>query len=182
MDLLQTQELQQLNPIPAQQQQDPVTLQPDPSETATIQNASELSEETVHNLQSFTLTCVSNLTQVPILDITLNTIDNQHQNDITQNTSQDNTSTLSTFNTNVAQPFQTQQTAPRNYNPPPLSLQYSTQITPHNSPQQVSSNTQTTNTVQFQTTTPTTQPIVQFLTYTPAQSTQSQNIQTGVNK
>ena len=50
----------------------------------------------------------------------------------------------------------------------------------HKSSQQSSSNTQTTNTVQFQTTTPTTQPIVQSLAYIPAQITQSQNIQTGV--
>ena len=69
IDILQTQEPQQLNPIPAQQQQDTATLQLDPSETATIQDASELSEETVHNTQSFTITNDSNLIQIPIHDI-----------------------------------------------------------------------------------------------------------------
>ena len=178
MDHLQTQQSQQLNPILAQQQQDPATLQLNPSETGKIQNASE---KTVHNTQSFTLISDSNLIQVPIHDTTQNTTDNQTQNDITQSTNQDNTSTLSKSYTNITQPFQTQQTSPQNYDPPSLPLQYSTQISPHNSPQQGSSNTQTTNTVHFQTTTPTTQPIVQTLTYAPAPSNQTQSAQTGLN-
>ena len=57
------------------------------------------------------------------------------------------------------------------------------QTTPHNSPQQGSSNTNASQiqpTVQFQTTTPTRQPISQTFTYTPAQNIQTQNIQTGL--
>ena len=60
-----------------------------------------------------------------------------------------------------------------------------TQTTPHNSPQQAPSNTHATNTpqiqpkVQFRTTNSTRQPIIQTLAYTPAQNTQTQNIQTG---
>ena len=64
-----------------------------------------------------------------------------------------------------------------NYDPPPLPSQYSPLTTPHNSPQQGSSNTQVTNTVQFQTITPTTQPEIPVLAYTPAQNTQTQNTQ-----
>ena len=84
----------------------------------------------------------------------------------------------------MIQPFQTQQ--PRNYDPPPPPSQSSTQTTPHNSPQQSSSSTHATNapqiqpTVQFQTTTSTIQPILQTLAYTPAQITETQNIQTGL--
>ena len=69
---------------------------------------------------------------------------------------------------------------PRKYDPPPLPLQYSTQTTPYKSPQQVPSNTQTTNTVHFQTPSPTTQLSVPTLAYTPAQNTQTQNIQTAL--
>ena len=107
----------------------------------------------------------------------------------TQNTNndqnQDNTSTLSTSNTTETKPFPTQQPS-RNYDPPPLPTQYSTQTTPYNSPQQRSSNTNGTNTLQVQsetqfcTTTHPRQPILQTLLYTPAQTTQTQNIQPGV--
>ena len=109
---------------------------------------------------------------------------------VTQHTtidqSQVNTSTLSTLDTTVTQQFQTQQPSPRNYVPSPLPPQNSTQTTPHNSPQQVSSNTNDIKTFQvhsdthFQTTTQTRQPILQTLSYTPAQTTQTQNIQTGL--
>ena len=61
---------------------------------------------------------------------------------------QDNTFTLYTLDTTVTQQFQTQQPSPRNYDPPP---QYFTQTTPHNSPQQASSNTNATNTLQVRT-------------------------------
>ena len=63
---------------------------------------------------------------------------------------------------------------------------YSFHTTPNNSPQQGSTNTNGTNTlqvqpaVQFQTTTPTRQPILQTLAYTPAQNTQTQNMQPGL--
>ena len=83
MDPFQTQEPQQLNITPDQQQQDTTILQnvPDPSETALIQNVSELSQETVHITQTFTLTNDSNLIQVPIHNITQNTTNDQDQND-----------------------------------------------------------------------------------------------------
>ena len=132
----------------------------------------------MNNPQSLTTTNASNVFQIPVHNITQTPINDQNRNDTTHDTNQDNTSTLSTSITHKAQQFQTQQTLPRNYDPPPLPSQLATQTTSHNSPQQGSSNTQTTNTVQFQTTTPTTQPIVQTLAYTPAQNTQTQNIQT----
>ena len=78
---------------------------------------------------------------------------------------------LSSTNTTITQPSQTQQPSPRNYDPPPLPSQYSIHTTPHNFPQQVSSNTNDTNTlqvqpaVQFQTTAPTRQIILQTLAY-----------------
>ena len=83
MDPFQTQEPQQLNLTPDQQQQDTTILQnvPDPSETALIQNVSELSQETVHITQTFTLTNDSNLIQVPIHNKTQNTTNDQDQND-----------------------------------------------------------------------------------------------------
>ena len=42
------------------------TNMPDPSETATIQNVSELSEETTNNPQSITKTDDSNIIQIPV--------------------------------------------------------------------------------------------------------------------
>ena len=80
----------------------------------------------------------------------------------------------------MTQRFQTQQ-SPRQNDPPPIPPQFSTQINTHNSPQQGSFNTQPNNTVHFQTTTPPTEPVVQTLTYAPAQSNQIQKIQTGLN-
>ena len=59
VNLFQNQEPHQLNPLYPQLPQDPDIQQPDPSETATIQNAWELSEETVktvQNTQSLTIT------------------------------------------------------------------------------------------------------------------------------
>ena len=161
-ELFQNQEPQQLK-IVLDQQQDTTTIQNvlDPSKTATIQNVSELSDITVNSRQSFTITNDSNMLQKPVQKITENTISDQNQNDTTQNTNQDNISTLSTSKTHITQPFRTQQPSPRNYDPTSTQSQYSTQTTPHNSPQQSFSNTHGTNaprfqpTVQFQTTTPT---------------------------
>ena len=48
-----------------------------PSETATIQNTSEFSEETVQNTRSFTITDDSNLIQIPTHNITQNEFNNQ---------------------------------------------------------------------------------------------------------
>ena len=180
----QNQEPQQFIIVP-DQQQDTTTLQnvPDPSETATKQNVSELSDVTVNNTQNFTKTNDSIMKQIPVHTITQYPITDGNLNDTTHNTNQDNTSTLSTSNILITQPFQTQLTSPQNYDPPPPPFsQNSTQTTPHNSPQQSSSNTHNTNapqiqsTVQCQTTIPTRQPISQTLAYTPAQNTQTRNI------
>ena len=66
-----------------------------------------------------------------------------------------------------------------NDDPPPLPSHDSPLTTPYNSPQQGSSITHNTvrNTVQFQTITPTTQPEEPTIAYTPAQATQTQNMQ-----
>ena len=150
---------------------------PDPSETATIQNASEISGKTTNNPQSLTVTIDSNIVQIPVHDITQNTLPHQNQYNTDININQDNTSTVSTSDTNITPQFQTQQPSPRNYDPPPIPPQYSTQTTSHNPPQQGSSNTPVTNlpqiqpTVPFQTTTPTRSPLLPTLAYTPAQHT-----------
>ena len=154
-----------------------------PSETATIQNVSEFSEETVQtaqNTQSLTITNDSNLIQVPTHNITQDETNNQNQ-DNTLSTTEDNTSILSTSHTNVTQLSQTQRSPRQNYDPPSIPPQFSTQIHIHNSPQQGSSNTQHTNTVHFQTPTPPLSPGKQTSTYTPAQSNPVQNVQTSLN-
>ena len=69
---------------------------PDPCETATIQNVSELSEETTNNPQSITITDDSNIVQIPVHNITQNLIHDQTRIDTTQNTNRDNTSSLNT--------------------------------------------------------------------------------------
>ena len=170
--IFKNQEPQQLNIVPDQQQYTTTIRNlPDSSDTLTVQNVSELSHTTTNNPQSFTVTNDSNV----LRNVTKNTTNDQNQ---------DNTSKLS--NTTVTQQFQTQQPSPRNYDPPPLPLQYSTQTTPHNSPQQGSSNTNGTNALQvepetqFQTTTQPRQPVLKTLSYTPAQTTQTQNIQPGL--
>ena len=147
--------------------------QPIPSETTTIHDPSEISEETVQNTRSFTITDDSNIVMIPTHNITQNEFNNQNQ-DNTFTTKPDNTSVLSTSNTNITQPSQTQEPSPRNYNPPSVPPQFSTQINTRNSPQQCLSNThhitQNTNTVHFQTPTPPSPAEIQTSTYTPAQS------------
>ena len=133
----------------------------------------EFSEKTVQNTRSFTITDDSNLIIIPTHNITQNEFNIQnHDNTLTTNP--DNTSVLSTSNTNITQPSQTQVPSPRNYNPPPVPPQFSTQINTHNSPQQSSSNThhitQNTNTVHFQTPTPPSPAEIQTSTFTPAQT------------
>ena len=160
------------------------TQQPNPSETNTIHNTSEFSEETVQNTRSFTITDDSNLITIPTHNITQNEITNQSQ-DNTSNTNPDNTSVLSTSNTNITQPSQTQILSPRNYNPPSVPPQFSTQINTHDSPQQRSSNThyiaQNTNTVHFQTPTLPSSSEIQTSTYTPAQTNSVQTTQPTLN-
>ena len=142
---------------------------------------SELSEETVQNTRSFTITDDSNLILIPTHNITQNEFTNQNQ-DNTSNTNLDNTSILSTSNTNITQPSQTQIIFPRNYNPPSVPPQFSTQINTHDTPQQSSSNTtyiaQNNNTVHFQTPTPTLSSEIQTSNYTPAQPNSVQTTQT----
>ena len=158
--------------------------QPNPSETNTIHNTSELSEETVQNTRSFTITDDSNLILIPTHNITQNEFTNQNQ-DNTSNTNPDNTSILSTSNTNITQPSQTQIIFPRNYNPPSVPPQFSTQINTHDTPQQSSSNTpyiaQNNNTVHFQTPTPPLSSEIQISNYTPAQPNSVQTTQTTLN-
>ena len=157
---------------------------PNPSETNTIHNTSEFSEETVQNTQSFTITDDSNLIIIPTHTITQNEITNQNQ-DNTSSTNPDNTSVLSTSNTTITHPSLTQILSPRNYNPPSVPPQFSTQINTHNSPQQSSSNThsitQNNNTVHFQTPTPPSSSEIQTLTYTPAQTNSVQTTQPTLN-
>ena len=182
------------NPDPSQEQplyppQSPQSQVSDirqlnPSETNTIHNTSEFSDETVQNTQSFTITDDSNLITIPTHNITQNEITNQNQ-DNTSNTNPDNTSVLSTSNTNITQPSQTQILSPRNYNPPSVPPQFSTQINTHDSPEQSSSNThyiaQNTNTVHFQTPTPPSSSEIQTSTYTPAQTNSVQTTQSTLN-
>ena len=159
--------------------------QPNPSETTTTHDPSDFSAETVQNTRSFTITDDSNLIQIPTHDITQNEFNNQNQ-DNTLTTNQDNTSVLSTSNTNITQPSQTQEVpSPRNYNPPSVPPQFSTQINTHNSPQQSSSKThnitQNTSTVHFQTPTPSSPSEIQTSTYTPAQTNPVQPTQPTLN-
>ena len=183
-NLFQNPEPHQLHPLDPQLPQIPDIQQANPSETATIQNASEFSEETIQNTQSFTITNDSNLIHVLTHNITQDEIDNQNQ-DNTLSTTQDNTSVLSTSLTNITQPSQTQASPRQNYDPPPIPPQLSTQIHTHNSPQQGSSNTQHNiqhkNAVHFQTPTPPTPPRIQISTYTPAQTNPVQNVQTSLS-
>ena len=178
VNLFHNQEPHQLNPLYPQLPQAFDIQQLNPSETATIQNASEISEETVQtvqNTQSLTTTNDSNLIQVPTHNVIPDETNNQNQ-DNTLSTFQDNTSILSTSHTNVTQPFQTQRSTRQNYDPASIPPQFSTQIHTHNSPQQGSSNTQHTNTVHFQTPTPPSPSEIQTSTYTPAQSNPVQNV------
>ena len=105
--------------------------QPNPSETATIQNTSEFSEETVQTVQNTqcpTITNDSNLIQVRIHYVTPDQTNNQNQ-DNTLSTTRDNTSILSTSYTNITQPSQTQRSF-RPDNRPYISSNISPETTP----------------------------------------------------
>ena len=158
--------------------------QPNPSETNTHHKTSEFSEETVQNTRSVTITDDSNLIIIPTHNITQNEFTNQNQ-DNAPNTNPDNTSILSTSNTNITQSSQTQILSPRNYNPPSVPPQFSTQINTHDSSQQSSSNTpyiaQNNNTVHFQTPTPPLSSEIHTSTYTPAKTNSVQTTQTTLN-
>ena len=184
VNLFQNPDLPQEQPLYPPLSQVSDIQQQNPSETNTIHNTSEFSEETVQNTRIFTKTDDSNLITIPTHNITQNEITNQSQ-DNTSNTNPDNTSVLSTSNTNITQPSQTQILSPRNYIPPSVPPQFSTQINTHDSPQQSSSNThyiaQNTNTVHFQTPTPPSSSEIQTSTYTPAQTNSVQTTQPTLN-
>ena len=81
VNLFQNQEPHQLNPLYPQLPQASDIQKLNPSETATVQNASEFSEETVQtvqNTQSFTITNDLNLIQVPTHNITPDETNNQN--------------------------------------------------------------------------------------------------------
>ena len=183
-NLFQNPESHQVNPLYPQVPQVSVIQQLNPSETATIQNASEFFEETVQNRQSLTITNDSNIIQIPTHKITQDETNNQNQ-DNTLSTTQDNTSVLSTSHANITLPSQTQASPRQNCDSPSIPPQLSTQNHTHNSPQQDSSNsqqnTQYNNTVHFQTPTTPSAPEIQISTYTPAQSNPVQNVQTSLN-
>ena len=126
----------------------------------------------------------SNLIQILTHHITQDEFNNQNQDNILT-TNPDITSVLSTSNTNITQPSQTQVPSRRNYDPPSIPPQFSTQKNTHNSPQQSSSNTQhitqNTNTVHFQTPTPPSPSEIQTSTYTPAQTNPIQTTQPTLN-
>ena len=145
--------------------------------TFTIQNVSESSDVTTNNSQSFTITKDSNAKQMPTRNIT---------QDPNNDPNQDNKFTLSKSNIFITQPLPTQQPQPRNFDQIPIPPQNSHHPTPLKSPQQVSSNASGTFTlqfepeIQFQTPTPTRQPVLQPLSYTPAQNKQTQKVQPGL--
>ena len=183
-DLFQNSDPPQEHPLYPPLSQFSDIQQENPSETATIQNTSEFSEETVQKTRSFTITDDSNLIQIPTHNDTQNEFNNQNQIN-TLTTNQDNTSVLSTSHTNITQPPQTQISPRRTYDPPSIPPQFSTQIHTHNSPQQTSSNTQhitqNTNTVHFQTPTPPSPTEVHTSTFTPAQTNPVQTTQPTLN-
>ena len=137
-NLFQNPEPHQLHPLYPHLPQIPDIQQANPSKTATIQNVSEFSEETIQNTQSFPKTNDSNFIQVPTHNITQDETNNQNQEN-TLSTTQDNTSVLSKSHTNITQPSRTQASPRQNYDPPPIPHQVSTQIQTQNSPQQGSS-------------------------------------------
>ena len=122
---------------------------------------------TTNNQSSFTITTDSSLLDIPVRQIKEQERNNQQPDD---------RSTKSTSNTNITQPFPTQYTSPRDYEPPPIPSQYFTHSTPHSSPQQGSSKAPVADTyqnppqVQFQTSIPTRHPPHQTLSFTPAQT------------
>ena len=141
VNLFQNREPQQLNQLYPQLPQASDKQPLNPSETATMQNASEFSEETVQTVQnthSLTITNDSNLIQIPTHNITRVENNNQNQ-DNTLSTTQDKSFIVSTSQTNVTQPSQTQRSPRQNYDPPPIPPQFSTQIHTHHTPHSHSS-------------------------------------------
>ena len=128
-------------------------------------DSTESVQDTITNPPNTSSTTTdSNALQVTTRDITEN---NTHP------FNQENPSTISMTNDTETLPSSIHQTIPQNYDPPPPPSIHSTHSTPHNSPQQGSSNTFSTqqpplNETQFQTTTPPIQS-PQTIPYIPAQ-------------
>ena len=89
-----------------------------------MQNLSELSDITLNNPHSFTITNDSNVLSNPVHNVTQNTNNDPNQKKTNTNLDQDNSSTLSTTNTTITQPFQTEQPSPRNSDPTSIPSQY----------------------------------------------------------
>ena len=148
--LFDTQTPPQPNPSSQQIFHTPYLGQINPSDTVTIHNTTELSDENeqpeeqttqpVQNTQKLTTNTDSNLIHIPTHNIPTEDNTNQHQ-DTTSNTTHDNISLLSTSQTNITQSSQTQGPFQQNYDPPHLPSQFANSDTTHNSPQQGSSNT-----------------------------------------
>ena len=128
-------------------------------------DSTESVQDTITNPPNTSSTTTdSNALQVPTRNITENN---------TYPFNQENPSTISMTNDTETLSSSIHQTIPRNYDPPPPPSIHSTHSTPHNSPQQGSSNTFSTqqpplNETQFQTTTPPIQ-LPQTIPYIPAQ-------------
>ena len=149
---------------------------PDPSETATIQNVSEISDITTNNPQSIAITNDSNIVQIAIHNITQNTLPNQ--NHFNTDSNQDGSSTISTSGTNITPQLQTQQPSLRNYDPPSIPPQYSTQTLSHTSPHTSHTNVpQRPLTVQFKNSIQQVQPEHYIYQSYHTQNTQTQNTQ-----
>ena len=110
---------------------------PNPSENAPIQNVSKPSDITTNNPQSNAITNDSNILQIPIHNVTQNTLPNQ--NHINTDSNQDGTFTISTSDTNITPQLQTEQPPPRKNDPPSIPPQYTTETLSHTSPQPGSS-------------------------------------------
>ena len=105
----------------------------------TPQQPSQVTHDTAESVQDIltnppktSITTDSNAIQIPTRNIT------EHTDHIFN---PENPSTLSVTNTIDTQPPQSHHTIQRNYDPPPPPSENSTHSTPHNSPQQGSSNT-----------------------------------------
>ena len=143
----------------------------------TPQPPSQLTHDTTESLQDILTNSLntSNITDSSVLQVPTRNITEHTDNLFNEETP----STLPVTNTIDTQPPQTHYTIQRNYDPPPPPSENSIHRTPHNSPQQGSSNTFSTrqqplNESQFRTTT-TPRQSPQTLQYLPAQPSASHN-------
>ena len=128
-------------------------------------------------MKNITITTDSNIVQVPIHNITQNTLPNQ--NHTNNDSNHDATSTVTTSDTNITPQLHSQQPSPRNYGPPSIPPYYSTQTMSHTSSQPGSSThtniPQNPLTVQINLTSPTRTLPLSIIPYTPSQHTQTRN-------